>query len=225
MSFLKHPPPAHTHTQRKKKKVYNSKNRSLCDVVDANADALVQLLRHVEDDVMDLSVHPFERAEVLSKVTETADRIYENFLSSSAAAVVARMYNVHPKSEISWGVQVRAQGSGKTILCPSYLVKNDEGKGAVQWGPSALEVARCAIPSARKSTVVLQPPLVYKSVVRYGVLGLPDVLNGFYCRFEDPPVGGAGAAGVSEASITANQCYFQAARYHETGMKLVLGRT
>ena len=171
---------------------------------------------------MDLSVDPFERVEVLSKVTDTADRIYDHFLGSSAAAVVARMYTVHPKSEISWGVQVRAQGSGKTILCPSYLVKNDEGKGAVQWGRSALEVARCAIPSARKSTAELPPPLVYKSAVRYGVLGLPDVLNGFYCRFADPPVGGAGSAGDSGASITANQCYFQAARYHEAGMKLIL---
>ncbi len=187
--------------------------------MDVNANELIRVLRPEDVDVLDLSDDHFERAEVSSKVNEAAERIYEKFVASSAAAVVAGIYIVHPCSEISWGVQVRALGSGKTILGPSYMVKNEEGKGAVQWGQSALEVARCAIPSARKSTVVLASPMVYKSAVRYNVLGLPDVLNGFYCRFEDPAAGGAGSAGDSRVSITANQFYFQAARYHQSGTK------
>ena len=153
------------------------------------------------------------RAHALAGVDSTAERIYDRFVASSAAAVVADIFVLDPESVMSWGVQVRAPGSGKTILNPSFVVKNADGKGAVQWGPSGLEAARTAIPSARKSTAASPPPpMVFKSAVPYSVLGLPPVLNGHMYRFEDP-----------ENSIRAAQMYFQAARFHNPGPPPHLG--
>jgi hypothetical protein len=185
----------------------------LSTYVDAHIGVLVRTLGGRSD----IGLSADEDAEVVSQkaalmaIEESAKVLFERMMESSAVAVVGKAFSLHEESTISIGVQVRAAGSGKTMLKPVSVRDH-----CVLFGVAALDDALSLIPSVDGSALTAELPerMSFETAVNYNVLGLPHVINGTMIRFhksDDP-----------DQTIRANQNYFQSARYHSTGASIMI---
>lgn len=189
-------------------KVYNSKTRGLSTYVDADIGVLVRTFggRSSVGLSADEDVEVAAQGSALNAVRASSKVLFDRMMQSSAVAVVGKAFTLHEESTISIGVQVRANGSGMTMLKPVSTHAR-----SVHFGLAALDDAGSLIPSVdgSASVVELPEPLIFETAVNYNVLGLPHVINGTMIRFpksDDP-----------DMKIRANQNYFQGARYHSSG--------